>query len=362
MTIARHVKHASLALIALSCVGVLQGAYANGTASGTNITNQATVDYSVGGVNQTTITSPTASFVVDTRIDFNVTELGGTATQTTPGAVNVVTRFQLTNTGNSTQGYVLSVVNEAGTVLFTQTDNQDVSNLRIFVDSNGNGVYDAGADTATNINSLITDADGESLVVFVVADIPVAATNNQYANVRLTARATPVGSTTPLAQTAGPDTAGVDVVWADAGRDNSETAADQYHIQSAALTLAKACSGGLGSVQPRRPIPKAIPGARVEYTITVTNGSTTTAADAVNVIDNIPANTTFFPGSISLNGSATAGHELPGGADAAGGGQCRLRGREQRHGDVQVHCDDQQLIDAQYVFTDCDTQRGRGGE
>jgi hypothetical protein len=89
MTIARHVKHASLALIALSCVGVLQGAYANGTPSGTNITNQATVDYSVGGVNQTTITSPTASFVVDTRIDFNVTELGGTATQTTPGLVNV---------------------------------------------------------------------------------------------------------------------------------------------------------------------------------------------------------------------------------------------------------------------------------
>ena len=132
MTIARHVKHASLALIALSCVGVLQGAYANGTASGTNITNQATVDYSVGGVTQTTITSPAASFVVDTRIDFNVTELGGTATQTTPGLVNVVTRFQLTNTGNSTQGYVLSVVNEAGTVVFTQTDNQDVNNVRIF--------------------------------------------------------------------------------------------------------------------------------------------------------------------------------------------------------------------------------------
>jgi hypothetical protein len=204
MRIARHVKHASLALVALSSVGVLQGAYANGTPSGTNITNQATVDYSVGGVNQTTITSPTASFVVDTRIDFNVTELGGTATQTSPGQINVVSRFQLTNTGNSTQGYVLSVVNEAGTVLFTQTDDQDVNNLRIFVDSNGNGVYDAGADTATNINSLITDADGESVVVFVVADVPVAATNNQYANVRLTARATPVGSTTPLAETAGP--------------------------------------------------------------------------------------------------------------------------------------------------------------
>ena len=94
----------------------------------------------------------------------------------------------------------------------------------------------------------------------------------------------------------------------------------------------------------------------------MTNGSTTTAADAVNVIDNIPANTTFFPGSISLNGGALPDTNYQAAADAAGGGQCRLRGREQRHGDGAVHCDDQQLIDAQYVFTDCDTQRGRGGE
>jgi uncharacterized repeat protein (TIGR01451 family) len=188
-------------------------------------------------------------------------------------------------------------------VLFTQTDNQEVNNLRTFVDSNGNGTYEAGTDTATNVNSLITDADGESVVVFVVADIPVAATNNQYANGRLAARATPVGSTTVLAETSGPDTAGVDVVWADAGRDNSETAADQYHIQSAALTLAKAAAVVWDPFNLASD-PKAIPGARVEYTITVTNGSTTTAASAVTVTDNIPANTTFFPGSILLNGSS----------------------------------------------------------
>ena len=303
MMIARHVKNASLALIALSSVGVLQGAYANGTASGTSIVNQATVDYSVGGVSQTQIVSPQATFTVDTRIDFNVTELGGTATQTTPGQVNVVTRFQVTNTGNSTQGYVLSAVNEAGTVLFTQTDNQDVdNNIRIFVDSNGNGAYDAGTDTATNINSLVAGPTGVSVAVFVVADIPVAATNNQYANVRLTARATPVGSTTPLAETTGPDTAGIDVVWADAGRDNSESAADQYHIQSAALTLAKT-SAVVWDPFNLDSNPKAIPGARIEYTITVTNGSTTTVADAVTVTDNIPANTTFFPGSITLDGA-----------------------------------------------------------
>src|SRR5262245_66438495 len=114
MTIARHVKHASLALIALSSVGALQSAFAVGTPSGTTISNQATVDYSVGGVSQAQITSAAASFVVDTKIDFNVAEVSLNATQTHPGQTNVVAAFTVTNTGNATQGFVLTVVNETG--------------------------------------------------------------------------------------------------------------------------------------------------------------------------------------------------------------------------------------------------------
>ena len=92
MTIARHVKHASLALIALSSVGVLQSAFAVGTPSGTTINNQATVDYSVGGVNQTQITSAVASFVVDSRVDLTVSEVSTNATNASPGQVNSFTR------------------------------------------------------------------------------------------------------------------------------------------------------------------------------------------------------------------------------------------------------------------------------
>ena len=301
MTIARHVKHASLALIALSSVGFMQGAYANGTASGTTISNQATVDYSVGGVSQAQITSAAASFVVDTKIDFNVAEVSLNATQTHPGQTNVVATFSVTNTGNSTQGYLLTAVNEVNTTLFTHQDNIQVNNIRTFVDSNGNGTYDAGTDTATNINSLANGAAGVSVTVFVVADVPAGAANNSYANVRLTAQATPVGSTTPILQTAGADTAGVDVVYADAGRDNSESAADQYAV-SVALTISKTValiSDPFNSTTN----PKAIPGAVMEYTIVVTNSSTVQDATGVSVTDNIPANTTFQPGSIQLNGA-----------------------------------------------------------
>lgn len=306
MTIARHVKHASLALIALSSVGALQSAFAVGTPSGTTINNQATVDYSVGGVNQTQITSAVASFVVDSRVDLTVSEVSTNATIASPGQLNQVTAFRVSNTGNSTQGYQLSATNEAsGAVLFTQTDNQNVNNLRIFVDSNGNGTYEAGTDTATNINTLITDADGESLVVFVLADIPVAATNGQFANVRLQAIAAVAGTNggTLATASAGVDNpAVVDVVFADAGRDATESAADQYAIRSAALTVTKTATVISDPISISNP--KAIPGAVIQYSILVTNTSTTTGANAVTVGDNIPANTTFVPGSITLNAAA----------------------------------------------------------
>jgi uncharacterized repeat protein (TIGR01451 family) len=336
MTIARHVKHASLALIALSSFGVLQGAYASGTPSGTTINNQATVDYSVGGVNQTQITSAVASFQVDTRIDFTVSEEGASLTLTTPGVLNVVTTFRVTNTGNSTQGYLLSADNEANGIEppggWGEPDNQNVSNIRWFVD-NGDGLYGAG-DTATNINSLTMDGTG--VLVFVVADIPLAAANNQYATVHLSAQATAVGSTTPLTETPGADTAGVEIVLADDARDNLESALDQYAIRSAALTLNKTAtviSDEFGSTNP-----KAIPGAVIEYEIVVTNNSTTTVANAVTVSDNIPANTSFVPGSITLNAGALpdTGNFLAGpparvvvsaGAVAANGGAATVRFR-----------------------------------
>jgi uncharacterized repeat protein (TIGR01451 family) len=300
MTIARHVKNACLALLALSSVGALQSAFAVGTPAGTTITNQATVDYSVGGVPQNQLNAA-VPFVVDRKVDLTVTEVSGNATLTTPGQNDVIATFRVTNSGNGSQGYQLSVVQEDGTspAVFGHADNLDVANLRSFVDVNNNGAYDTG-DNETNISSLATDADGESRLVFVLADIPVGTPNNTYANVRLTAVAVATDGST-LNESPGLDDPNVEqIVFADAGRDRTESAADQYHVQSAALTVTKTLqvvsdpfNGGSN--------PKAIPGAVVQYRVRVTNSSTTTAATAVTVTDNIPANTTFVPGSIRLN-------------------------------------------------------------
>jgi uncharacterized repeat protein (TIGR01451 family) len=305
MTFARHLKRASLALIGLSSIGVLQSASAAGTVAGTTISNQATVSYQVGGVAQTPIASPTVQFVVDNRIDLTVAEGSTTTTQTSPGLTNQVTSFTVTNTGNAAQAFVLSAANMAtGTASpFTggTADNQDIANVRVFVDSGASGTpnaYDA-SDTAISIASLAPDT---TITVFVLADVPVAAANGQFANVQLTAVTATNNTTTPVVESSGADDPNVvQIVFGDDGEDATETAVDQYEVRSASLAVTKTAAvisdpfNGTGADR------KAIPGAIVEYTITVTNSSTTTAATAVQLEDAIPANTVFVPGSLTLN-------------------------------------------------------------
>lgn len=295
-----------LALGALAAVLGAPAALAAGTASNTTVANRATVNYAVGGVSQSAIqSSPTGNttgtgsdttFVVDNKILHTVSEFSGNATITGPGATNQVAAFTVTNTGNTAQGYLLTATNLTGTVLFGQTDNTNVNNLRVFVDANGNGNYDSGTDIATNIATLAPDA---SVRVFVLADLPLTVTNGQYANVQLAAQATNAGTTTVTTQTAGADNpAAVDVVFADAGataRDGIHEAADQYSVQSAALSVAKT-SSVISDPFNGTSNPKSIPGAVMQYAVTVTNTGSV-AANLVQIADPMPTNTTFLRGA-----------------------------------------------------------------
>jgi uncharacterized repeat protein (TIGR01451 family) len=313
MSIARHLKQAAVALPVLGSFGLMQSAFAVGTDASTSIDNRATVNYSVGGVAQTAIeSSPTGNttpgvgaganttFVVDNKIIHLVTEVGSTVDTATPGGTNVAT-FLVTNSGNNSQGYVLSAINQAtGTpapAFGTTADNTDISNIRIRVEAGavpgGNPLaYDA-TDTATNISTLAEDA---SVRVYVLVDVPVGTSNGQFANVQLTAQATNAGTTTVVTQTAGvDDPAVVDVVFADAGataRDGIHEAIDQFTIESASLSVAKTSSVISDPIN-LTTNPKAIPEAVVEYAIVVTN---TGGADAtgVTITDPLPVATTTF--------------------------------------------------------------------
>jgi uncharacterized repeat protein (TIGR01451 family) len=295
-----------------------QQALAAGTASGTQIDNRATVNYTVGGVSQTPIeSSPTGNttagtgngavtrFLVDNRVDLTVVELSGNATPTTPGANNVVAAFTVTNTGNTAQGYALAPTNVGGT-LFGEGDDFDMNNLRVFVDSNGNDTYDP-ADTATSIDTLAAD---DSVTVFIVADTPLAAQNAQASNVRLTATTAVAGTAgaTLVAETTGADSPTVvDVVFADGNaggnvpRNGAGFADDQYFVSAAGINVQKT-SATISDPFNGTASPKAIPGATVEYAIVLSN-STATAANGVVVTDPLPANTTFATGAYNSGAS-----------------------------------------------------------
>ena len=82
------------------------GAQATGTAAGTTIQSSATVSYSVGG-NALSTTSNTTSVIVAEILSVTVT-LQSPTVSTTAGATARPLVFRVTNTGNSSESFVLT--------------------------------------------------------------------------------------------------------------------------------------------------------------------------------------------------------------------------------------------------------------
>lgn len=289
----------ALLLGAILAVLIPQQAMALGTASGTNINNSATVDYQVGGVDQAAITSNTASFVVDNKVDITVASVSNATV--VPGSNDQVLVLSVSNTGNTTQGYSVAVTGG--------TDDFDMTNVRIYLDVNGDGALDGG-DTLYSLGTNISDiaADG-SIQVLIVADTPLTTSDGEAAVYNLIATTLDAGTTTVTANdsASADDPNVVQVVWADgAGSDDAATdgkhsADGTYTVTSAALTVSKTSAVESDPINGTTN-PKAIPGATVRYTITVQNTGSSDATSVV-LVDATPVNTTYVPGSITVDGA-----------------------------------------------------------
>ncbi len=280
-------------------------AHAGGTPAGTTVTNRAVVTYSVGGVAQTQVnSSPTGNstagagggadtaFVVDRLVNYTLTAVDTAAIVGSPGQQKLVTTYLLTNTGNDKEGFQLSGANLTGGTVFsgaaTNTDTLDVSAITVYYGLDATSPYSAAA-VQGNLDNLAIDGARR---IFILADLPVTATNLAGANVRLTAKAAVAGTAgaTLEVATSGADTAGVDVVMASAvasGTGSLKTADSGYSVQAPTLAVQKS------EVVISDPVnlavnPKAIPGATVEYTLTVTNTGAT-AASGVSFADPVGA-------------------------------------------------------------------------
>jgi len=287
-------------------------AMAAGTTAGTDITNTVTVDFKVGGVDQTQ-QQASDTFKVDRKVNLTVAQSDSATTTVVPGQNGAVTTFRVTNTSNAVLDFSLAASQlSGGTAENGGTDNFDVTNLKVFVDSNGNGVYDAGVDTATFIDELAADA---TVTVFVLGDIALNRVNGDVAGVRLTATANEGGTAASLGavvtQSTGADTDGVETVFADgagdtdAVRDGKFSDGDDYTVSAADIEVVK-ISTVIEDPFNGTDNPKAIPGATVEYCIAVFNGSGANTATSVSINDTIPANLTYVSSfGVQVNGTVT---------------------------------------------------------
>ena len=303
---------ASASVLAAAAVAATP-AFAAGTAAGTTVTNQVTLDYKVGGIDQNQVTA-SDSFTVDRKVNLSITETGNSATTVTPGQTAAVTIFSVSNASNAPLDFALAVTQQSGgSSAHGGTDNFNVGNIKTYLDTNTNGAYDPGTDAEiTFLDQVPAD---NSRTVFVVADIPLGRATGDRAALRLTATAaepTAVGTLgATVTQTTGANTAGIDTVFADTdssgnvARDGIHFADDDYVILAAALTAVKT-SRVISDPFNGTTNPKMIPGAVVEYCIAVANSSGSATATGVNISDAVPVQTAYDPAfGIKLNGTVT---------------------------------------------------------
>lgn len=165
--------------------------YAAGTPAGTQIKNQATAQYLDENGNTQSSTSNEVITIVQPIYGLTVTPDGTTGaptTQTATSGTRVYFPYTLTNTGNASDNFNVATAVDASST-FTP------ANVKIYLDSNGDGVVGAGDNEITNTGAV--PADG-SISIIVAYDVPAAAVAAQLALVNLTATSANDGTKTDI--------------------------------------------------------------------------------------------------------------------------------------------------------------------
>jgi len=282
--------------------------YGAGTLAGTQVDNSVKLNYKVDGTAQSEVVSNTDSFVVDNKIDLTVTHQDASAVVVKANSNDQVLKFIVKNTGNKVQDYSLSSTLNDGNP-FSETDNFDATNVRIYVDGNANGTYESADDTQDYIDELAPDA---TITVFIVSDIG-AQSDGDVSEHTLTAQVAEGGASSSQGaditsdDASSADTAmGVEIVFADGdgsgatdgAKDGKYADNSAYKVSTAELSVTK------GSCIVSDPYngttnPKRIPGAKIRYTIEVTNSSSSKDATEVTVTDKLSSELTYKSGLVS---------------------------------------------------------------
>ena len=235
--------------------------------------------------------------------------------------------FTGTNVGNGPEAFTMAPTLNPGAPVVDQFNPLPGSAGLLFVDVNNNGQLDIGTDTLV-AGPVTLNAD-ESVKVLFVSNIPAGLNNGDQAIVRLTAISAtvnaapggigaPPGTVLPNAGTPAVGVPGIDAMVgagpggpADSGADDAAIGA--YLVGTVAVTLNKVVlavtspfgvtTTGCNVPAPSAPCTAFVPGAIVQYQVTMTIAGSGTAS-ALQFTDNVPANTTYVANSIRFNAAA----------------------------------------------------------
>jgi uncharacterized repeat protein (TIGR01451 family) len=275
-------------VIASATIGFASPALAAGTTAGTTISNTAQATYDDPAGTPRTVPSNTVDITVDEVLDVTVASADAGDVVVFAGTTNQVLTFNVTNTGNGSEAFLLTPTSALG------GDQFDPTTTALYLDTDGDGVYSPGTDTAyvagSNDPVLAPDA---AITVFVLSTIPAGQADLSRAFVDLKAEAV-TGTGAPGTSFANAGQGGGDAVVGTSGADDVDRGA--YIVQSAAVTFVKSAVvldpfGGA----------KSIPGSVITYTLVANiSGSGTLANLALG--DTIPTDTVYEAGTITLQG------------------------------------------------------------
>lgn len=291
-------KKLALAMLVASPFALANPAFAAGTIAGTDIENIASATYDTGG-GPITIQSNTVIIKVDELLSVTVDSTDSGDVITAPGATGNILSFQITNTGNGTEGFALTANIANG------GDDFDPVLTQIVIDTNDNGIYDPGVDevyvTGSN-NPNLNLAPDQQQIVFVITSTPAGVSDTNRADVSLIAEAI-TGTGAPGTSFAGAGQGGGNAVVGSARPNHPGVGAiDSDHsflaVQAASVSLLKSATI-LDPFNGNRPVP----GAVITYSIVATVSGSGTLNNLV-ITDPIPAGTQYQTASMTLEAGA----------------------------------------------------------
>lgn len=277
------------ALVAAAPFLTFEAAHAAGTLAGTDIQNIASATYDTPS-GPVTIDSNTVVIKVDELLDVTTISSDPGDVLTSPGTSGNILTYRVSNTGNGSEAFALTAnVSNGG-------DDFDPTFQQIAIDTNSNGVYDAGIDDiyVAGTNDPVLNPD-QSVNVFVITSTPAGPANGDRANVSLLAVAV-TGSGAPGTSFAGAGQGGGDAVVGTTGADS--TASGFLAVQATTLTLVKSATI-LDPFGGNRPVP----GSVVTYSLVATVSGSGLLNNLV-ITDPIPSGSQYQAASITLEAAS----------------------------------------------------------